>query len=216
MAFINQFPYSDFHELNLDWLIKITKENNEKVKYLIEEFEKIQVLTEDQINAMIAQAIEANNIVVYQSINQVRTDLNNRIDQLNTDFSARLVSLDQDITARYKAYTDAQIALQKIYIDNQDTFYFEQAKLYSDTNLAKANAYTDNKVLSYTMMINPITGVYEDVRNVVDDIVSYFHTGDSLTAGEYDALELTADDYDAYQLTAYDYDFNGKVRLTNP
>ena len=81
--------------------------------------------------------------------------------------------------------------------------------------MALAKAYTDGQVLNYTMMINPITGMYEDVRNVVDDIVSYFHTADALTAIEYDALQLTAEDYDAYDLTAYDYDFNGKIRL-NP
>ena len=202
MAFINQFPYSDFHELNLDWLIKITKANQESITKLEEEFAQIEILTEEQIQQMINSAIAANNVLLYRDIEQVRIDL-----------TAALNQLDIDITARYKAYTDAQIALQKIYIDNQDAFYFEQAKNYSDSNLALAKAYTDNKVINYTMMINPITGVYEDVRDVVNDIVSYFHTGDSLTAGEYDALELTAQGYDNYQLTAYDYDFNGKVRL---
>lgn len=204
MAFINQFPYSDFHEMNLDWLIKQTKSNVDQIKYLEEEFAKIEIVTEEHIQEMIDASIASNNITVYNAINQVKTDL--------TD---ALHALDLDLTARYKAYTDAQIALQKIYIDNQDVFYFGQAKQYSDNNLDLAKAYTDNKVINYTMMINPITGVYEDVRNVVNDIVSYFHTGDALTAIEYDALQLTADDYDNYQLTAYDYDFNGKVRL-NP
>ena len=95
-----------------------------------------------------------------------------------------------------------------------DIFYFTAAKEYSDTNLSIAKSYTDNQVLEYTKMINPITGVYEDVRLVVNDIVTYFHTADALTAIEYDALLLTAEDYDAYELTAYDYDFNGKIRLT--
>ena len=203
MGFINQFPYSDFHELNLDWLIKITKENQDQIAYLNEEFAKIEVLTEEHIQQMINQSIAANNVAVYSAIEKVKNDLTDALNALNVD-----------ITARYKAYTDAQIALQKIYIDNQDTFYFEAAKTYSDDNLNLAKLYTDNKVLTYTKMINPITGVYEDVRNVVDDIVSYFHTGDSLTAYEYDTLELTAQGYDNYQLTAYDYDFNGKVRLT--
>lgn len=202
MSFINQFPYSDFHQLNLDWLIKVTKESSDKIAYLEEEFAKIEVLTKEEIQRMINAAIVENNVEIYNAIDSVRTSLEN---QLN--------ALDLDITARYTAYTDAQIALQKIYIDNQDVFYFEQAKAYSDNNLALAKAYTDGQVLDYTMMINPITGVYEDVRNVVDDIVSYFHTADALTAIEYDALQLTADDYDAYELTAYDYDFNGKIRL---
>ena len=53
--FTNQFPYSDFHELNLDWLIKITKDNQEKITYLTEEFAKIELLTEEQIQAMIVR-----------------------------------------------------------------------------------------------------------------------------------------------------------------
>ena len=204
MGFINQFPYSDFHEMNLDWLIKQTKANNDKIAYLEEEFSKIVIVTEDHIQEMINASIAANNITVYQAINQVKNDLIAAINDLNTD-----------LTSRYKAYTDAQIALQKIYIDNQDVFYFNEAKTYSDNNLVKAKDYTDSQVLDYTMMINPITGVYEDVRKVVDDIVTYFHTENTLTAGEYDALDLTADDYDNYELTAYDYDFNGKT-LLNP
>ena len=203
MGFINQFPYSDFHDLNLDWLIKITKENQSNIAYLNEEFAKIEILTESYIQQMIDQAIASNNINIYRDINQVREDL-----------TASINALDIDLTARYKAYTDAQIALQKIYIDNQDIFYFDQAKTYSDNNLELAKSYTDLSVLTYTKMINPITGVYEDVRDVVNDIVSYFHTGDSLTAIEYDALDLTAQAYDNYELTAYDYDFNGKIRLT--
>ena len=35
MGFVNQFPYSDFHELNLDWLINKTKENNQFAQYFI-------------------------------------------------------------------------------------------------------------------------------------------------------------------------------------
>ena len=202
MGFVNQFPYSDFHELNLDWLIKQTKDNNDKIQKLEEEFAEIEVVTQEHIQAMIDIAIASNNVSVYAAIRTVETEL-----------TEALHSLDTDITARYKAYTDAQIALQKIYIDNQDVFYFDQAKAYSDDNLNLAKSYTDNRVLEYTKMINPITGVYEDVRNVVNDIVLYFHTADALTAIEYDALDLTAQAYDTYELTAYDYDFNGKIRL---
>ena len=202
MGFVNQFPYSDFHEMNLDWLINQTKTNMDQIKYLEDEFSKIVIVTEDHIREMINTAIQANNIVLYNAINQVRIDLTNALHDLDTD-----------LTARYKAYTDAQIALQKIYIDNQDVFYDDLAKSYANTALTNAKAYTDEQVLSYNMMINPITGEYQDVRIVVDDIVNYFHTEGSLTSYEYDALDLTAQAYDNYELTAYDYDFNGKNLL---
>ena len=191
--FINQFPYTDFHELNLDWVIKQTKEHGKQIAYLNDEFAKITVLTEDYIQSMIDTAIRTNNLIIAQ----------------------QLIDLKAEITTEYKGYVTAQINALTVYIDNQDVHYDELAQGYANTALTEAKDYTDSAVLDYTMMINPITGVYEDVRNVVDDIVYYFHTSDSLTAGEYDSLELTAGDYDAYNISAYDYDFNGKTIL-NP
>ena len=190
-GFINQFPYADFHELNLDWLIKETKNLRTTMTWLEEEFAKIEVLTEEQIKAMIDLAIATNNVQLYND----------------------MAALKAQITTEYQNYVINRINQLTIYIDNQDLYYNGLAEGYASDALTSANSYTDTKVLNYTMMVNPITGVYEDVRNVVDDIVSYFHTENALTAGEYDALELTADDYDNYELTAYDYDFNGKIRL---
>ena len=192
-GFINQFPYADFHELNLDWLIKETKNLRTTMDWLTEEFAKIEILTEEQIEAMIQAAIASNNIEIYNY----------------------LTALKAQITSEYQSYVTNQINQLTTYIDNQDVYYNGLAEGYASSALTNANAYTDAKILNYTMMVNPITGEYQDVRLVVDDIVTYFHTEDALTAGEYDALELTASAYDAYELTAYDYDFNGKIRL-NP
>lgn len=191
--FISQFPYTDFHEMNLDWLIKKTKQLQADMKEVQEELAVIEVLTEDQINAMIQAAIASNNIQIYND----------------------LQILKSDITAAYQAYCMQQINLLKTYVDNQDVYYDNKAATYAEEALTEAKNYTDDQVLTYTMMINPITGVYEDVRIVVNDIVSYFHTQDALTASEYDALDLTAAAYDAYNMTAYDYDFSGKTIL-NP
>lgn len=191
MGFINQFPYSDFHELNLDWLLAKTKSMIEKMTYLEEEFAKIEVLTEEQIQSMINSAIATNNIYLLNQLNALHTQ----------------------ITNEYTSYVNNRIEQLKVYLDNQDIYYDNLAKGYADQALIDAKSYTDEQVLDYTMMINPITGQYEDVRNVVNDIVTYFHTQDSLTAGEYDALDLTAGYYDGKQLDAYDYDFNGKTLL---
>ena len=191
MGFINQFPYSDFHELNIDWALKNIKKLQDEMIEVQKVIADIEILTKEQIEAMIDAAIESNNIIIAQ----------------------QLQSLKNELTQSYQTYVNNQIAQLKIYVDGQDTYYFGLSKAYSDNVLVEAKDYTDSQVIDYTMMINPITGVYEDVRLVVDDIVSYFHTENSLTAGEYDALDLTADDYDNYELTAYDYDFNGKNLL---
>ena len=62
MGFINQFPYSDFHELNIDWILKQIKEDEAQIEYLKEEFAKIEVVTEEHIKEMIQYAISTNNI----------------------------------------------------------------------------------------------------------------------------------------------------------
>lgn len=186
-----EFPHTRTYEGDLGYLIKKLNEISKETDYLMEEFAKIIVLTEEQIQTMIDNAIAANNLVLARELHDLKAQ----------------------ITTEYKGYVTAQINALTVYIDNQDTYYNGLAESYASTALSDSKAYTDSQVLSYTMMINPITGVYEDVRNVVNDIVSYFHTGDSLTASEYDALDLTATYYDGKQISAYDYDFNGKTLL---
>lgn len=186
-----EFPHTRTYEGDLGWIIKNLTEVAAITKYLEEEFAKIVVLTEDQINIMIQSAIANNNV-------KIANDLQ---------------ALKVQITSEYTAYVQGQINTLTVYIDNQDVYFDTLAQSYANSALVQSKNYTDNKILNYTMMINPITGEYEDVRNVVDDIVQYFHTENALTASEYDALDLTASDYEAYDLTAYDYDFNGKIRL---
>lgn len=168
----------------------------------MEEFAKIEVMTEGQIEFLIQQAISTNNIELY-----------NRMNQLKIDITAEYKAYTDNAINTLKSYTDNKFADQKIYIDNQDIYYDGLAQSYAEHAIVVSNEYTDTKMVDYTYMINPITGDYEDVRDVVTDIVDYFHTDGSLTASEYDALDLTAAAYDAYDLSAYDYDFNGKNLL---
>lgn len=186
-----EFPHTRTYEGDLGYLLKKLEQVSKDTDYLMDEFSKIVVLTQEEIQRMINASIEANNFILAQELQDLKAQ----------------------ITLEYKGYVTAQINALTVYIDNQDTYYNGLAEGYALTAENNAKDYTDSQVLSYTMMINPITGVYEDVRNVVDDIVSYFHTADSLTALEYDTLDLTATYYDGKQLSAYDYDFNGKTLL---
>ena len=186
-----EFPHTRNYDGDLGYLLKKMEQISKDTNYLMEEFSKIVVLTQEQIQHMIDESIAQNNLILAHELNNLKAQ----------------------ITLEYQGYVTAQINALTTYIDNQDVYYNNLAEGYAEDAETAAKNYTDEQVLSYTMMINPITGVYEDVRNVVEDIVFYFHTGDSLTASEYDALDLTATYYDGKQITAYDYDFNGKTLL---
>lgn len=203
MGFINQFPYSDAHELNLDWVIAAVKTLSSHVDNLQAEFDQISVMTEEEIDKRINESIDENNTVIYNRMN----DLKNLITQ-------EYIQYVQTNFAELKDYVDGLNNALKIYVDAQDTYYYNMLHTYTDQALTEAKQYTDDKVLNVTMMLNPITGEYDDVRNVVSDIVYYFHSDNSLTAGEYDALDLTAQSYDNYELSAFDYDYSGKILLT--
>lgn len=188
-----EFPHTRNYDGDLGYIIKKLNEITKETDYLMEEFSKIVILTEEHIQTMIDDAIAQNNLT----------------------WAQQLIDLKAQITTEYKGYVTEQINALTVYIDNQDVYYDQIAQGYAQSALTESKNYTDSQVLSYNMMVNPITGEFEDVRNVVNDIVYYFHTADSLTAIEYDTLELTALDYDNYEITAYDYDFSGKSIL-NP
>ena len=220
MGFINQFPYSDFHEMNLDWLITTMKAVRAQMDAIQEEFDKIEVMTKEQIELLIQEAILTNNRELYNYLNQLKAQITAE-DNAYTDTQITTLRsyTDNEITS-LRSYTDNQITSVnnnisdlKIYVDNQDVFYDDLAKVYADHAVVVANQYTDDKVINYTYMISPITGEYEDIRDVINEMIDYFHSDKSLTAAEYDALDLTASAYDAYALTAFDYDFYGKILL---
>lgn len=191
MTFIHKYPYTDMHELNIDWLLERITTYEQTVKNLQDEFAKIHIVSEEYIQQMIDSAIEAED---YEVIN-------------------KLEQLKQHITSEYKTYVSQQINSLKNYVDIQDNIILNTSKAYTDSAEARMKQYTDDKLINYTYMYSPITGEYMDVRDVVNQMVTYFHSQNALMASEYDVMELTASAYDAEQITAYDYDFNGKNLL---
>ena len=98
--FINQFPYSDFHEMNLDWIIKT-------IKKLYSDFETFKTYNEikfaDPVEWNITKQYTANTIVL--DYDEGLTLLSKQavpsgIDIKNTDYWEVLAPINVDVQAR--------------------------------------------------------------------------------------------------------------------
>ena len=70
-----EFPHTRTYEGDLGWVIKKLSEVSEITAYLQEEFAKIVVLTEDQIQSMIDAAIADNNLEWANELVDLKTQI---------------------------------------------------------------------------------------------------------------------------------------------
>lgn len=172
--FINNYPYTDFNELNLDWILKTVKELSEK----IEEYEDFatEEFVLDQINALNSELIALINTKVdYDEYNtfvsEVQTSLNS--------FSSIINTLDTRVNENAQAIVDTYNEL-KAYIDEQVI------------DLQLINPFTGQS--------EPAQSVINYMANLMrsDSLTAEEYDNAQLTASTYDLLELTAYMYDNY------------------
>lgn len=174
MGLFEQFPYSNFHELNLDWILQKIKELDEKVDSI-----------EDRI-------LKEANAYTDQQIAILRRDFA----ELEADFTA----FKSDINAQFAAYTAKQ---DKAFADYQKLVNAQIALLEQEirdaraelkTMLRQANAYTDasmamlllqlpdiiTKNIKNALVYNLLTGKYVTIQAMFD-FLCLFHTPGALT-----------------------------------
>lgn len=174
MGLFEQFPYANFHELNLDWILKKIKELDEKVDSI-----------EDRI-------LKQANAYTDQQIAVLRRDFA----ELEADFAA----FKSDIKAQFAAYTAKQ---DKAFADyqklvNAQIDLLEQeirdARAELKTMLRQANAYTDASITMLLLQLpdiitkniknakvyNLLTGKYVTIQAMFD-FLCMFHAPGALT-----------------------------------
>lgn len=175
MGMFEQFPYTNFHELNLDTLAKIVGDLKINIDGILDEAKAYTDEIKQEVDEELAAQIETVNTLISDAQDQF----------------------------------DAQILMITGLLDD----YLDQSKSYTDGEVANLRTYVDNELANVGVnVIDPVTGVYGSVQNAIYSLYG-LHTGDTLTATEYDTLAMTATAYDGKQLTASDYDLYGKNLL---
>lgn len=191
MAFYDKFPYTNFHELNLDWILTKDRELQTDI---------------DEINAW-KETFSA----------QIKAQISNLISEANEEFTRLKADIKKEFTD-YRTETDAKFEAQRAETNRQFTSLTDivNTRLTAfDGRIAGIEsklADIENNLPRLVHVTNPFTGQSESIQSVIN-MLADVQRSDALTASEYDALAKTADGYDAYKITAVNYDFNGKRLL---
>lgn len=185
--FNHLYPYSNVHELNLDWIINSFKafgKELEEFRNIIKEYDisRAEVIEMIDEATAICKKYTDDSLVTFKN-NEVIPYVQGAISDFNT--------------------------VIRLYIDAQDQSYYQAQSRRTDAIAEDLVEYIDQQVINTQSMVNPITGQVQPIPDVIDDIVETFHRVNALTAGQYDGYELTANAYDSQLISAYAYDFDG-------
>lgn len=193
----NEYPYSNVHELNLNWIINQLKTLENEVYAVIElsknwesEVNKLndRMLAIEEENLKLRRLYETFSQEIRQEFNTLRNEQIVQFEILKDSIDSRFATLQNNIEITLNDFNERILYLNK--------------KL--DTTL--------ENLPSLIFITSPFTGETENIVDVINELASSQRI-EALTALEYDNLELTAIAYDNYELTAYEYDWNGKNLL---
>lgn len=225
----NKYPYTDFHEMNLDWLLSnyqaIINKINETIEWAnnhqIDYEEAIERLTaveneiytfEQQINDAFTRLEQQITSDVEMALTQIRTDVDNAIRQMQqevtrqlADFVVQFQQLKSEVQAEINnllgIVNRAIEQLQNTLAANNE-FVFE----YVENRLEEFRALIPDYENIY--VYNPYRGEVTHLQQAINDLYSVAAIW-GLTAAQYDSLGLTADAYDNMELSAIEYDTLG-------
>lgn len=187
MAF-EQFPYTNFHDLNLDWVLKEVKRVSEAVdKWSTEVLDAAKVYTDEKIAAEAERANQAN-LELKQTVETTIRDFQNVVNGALTGFQQQLKQQDEEIEANLVAargYTNAQIA-------QNNEFLMEEI----------SKGLIDLKVL------NLFTGKYVTVQEMFD-YLSAFHLTGAISVAQIGNAQRTVNTVVGYNATCTDIVING-------
>ena len=221
------FPYTDMHDLNLDWILKEIKEFREELEQIEDYGERITQLevetdklerdltTLDNSLKAFENATRQTEERLQQQIRDNVTSINNVKSyaiSIDNKYGGEIRRVDNRIDNLVNAYAHvvADIANLKVLISDGDDRTLTLAKIYADELIEEFKR--DFPQLYDLYVYSPVTGQIVTVQVALNEIYETYRFY-AITALEFDELGWTAEALDRKALTALELDTNSRALL---
>ena len=243
MGLWEQFPYSNFHALNLDWMInelkRIVAEVEEVKEWEAQHKEEYEELLR-RVNA-IEHEIDTFETQVRSEFERLKADIDADFAAQKAEMEAALAATQAEVAAQIELLTtevrEAIAGLDTQFANLTREIRSELVQIKLEVNQAMAQLdqriidnneflfdYVENTLDQFIhdfpeiigiQVFNPMRGMYTDLQTAINDLydASCIY---GLTAIQFDTLDLTAQEFDDHDLTAREFDQYGYNLLGYP
>ena len=228
----NRYPYTDFHEANLDFLLQTYQTIINEINQILSWVNQHEIDYNDAIRRL--TAVE-NEIDTFEA--QITKAFDDLAAEQERKFEEQTAKLDASIAAFRREMQAAMAQFEADIANLKRSVEMEIVQLKNEINRAIINlnnqllanneyiyAYVENRldefIESFPELINlpvynPVRGSITGLQTAINDLYEVACVN-GLTAFQYDSLGLTAKEYDDYNLTALEFDTKGYILLGYP
>lgn len=153
------FPYTNFHDLNLDWIIEYVKSAKSEIEDLINQFENLIVQTTGD---------STNKVMSQNAVTEQLNYLSSRINTLNTTVEELTAKLNEDIAnlAEFETETDSNFSSDRNRLSTIEESIKRFYVIVTHTEESNTLNVSFSDLLSYRNRAN--------VRYYISDVVNGF------------------------------------------